>query len=1456
MARTITDEEIRLNIVINGNEAQRELHQLERNTIDLKEANKALNAEKRRLEAQGQRNTQRYRELTAEIARNNATIDTNRTRMNELQNQLGITGQTMAQLRQRATVLRNALSNMVPGSADFVRVQGELSAITARLGELSGRAVTARSAIAALADGFNRYAALGASVFGVLTGMVLSIQKVIDLNGKLSDAQANVQKTTGMTKEEVDELTKSFSQLNTRTSKIDLLGIAEVGGQLGIAKGDIGEFVEVMNKAGVALGKSFEGGVTAVAEKLGKIKGLYAELGDVSIKTAFESVGSAMNELAAQGTATEENIADFVTRVGAMPEVLKPSIEQSLGLAAAFEETGLKAEIAGTNYSKVISIAAKSSGDFAKVMKMSKKEVEDLINSDPNEFFLKFAESLKGMNAVDLSKTLDALKLNDNEVKMVLGAASQNTDLFRKKIDLANVSMAEATSLTKEYEIMNNTLQATLEKVYKKMTGIFTSEALVKFLLGAVTWFAKLIGVTEDTTGRFAVLRTILVNLAKVFAIVVASTLSYKAALMLVNNWTRTVTAAQSLYNLVQTRGTVVTNLLKSSQLLLSSAYYLVTGNTTRATAAMRLFNITTKLNPLGLLLGLITAVATAFVLYKNRANEATIASNTLTDLQFTVQRNIDAEKNKLYDLLAIARDETLSKQRRKEAIDAINKISPEYLNNLTLENIKTAEASRAVDRYIQSLNKKAMAEVLASKRQEYQDKIFDSKNDPNKNKLAGKYRYKDLYETEQKILQNLTEDERKFWNVKTRNIDDSKAKTELLSKVMGKLNKEERERAEYLKATGGFNNSYTEYRSEIGNSVIALKVLNEEQKKFFEQNPSEFKKAQNQDVNPDNTGTPAPSSNPNSNQETAEQRKQRIENERKQREDMLKQMTADELLLAREAKDAKIALMAEGFEKEMAQEKENHDRKIDDLQKQLISESEIQAALKKANNEKLSQDERAFFQKQADYWIAENKHRNTLIESEDAQHLYRKNTIATKYDTERIKKLEEQYNREKTVREASYQEEIAGKNLTEEQLKIAREEFDKAEIEQYRNHINNVIAELQKLIAVKKLALQQSIVPEESAVYQQQIDSLQALIDKMNELATAKNNVKNGGGGEGAFQGNDLLSGMGGQTDIFGFSPDHWKKMFENLENGKIGVGEIATAVRALSNVWQQYGQIVNNNENQQLKNYENTTNKRKKTLKQALDNGWISQKEYNERVEKIDQDLAEKKAKIEHDQAVRARDYALMNIAINTAAAVMKIWAEVPKADFGISTGILTALAVATGALQMAAVASAPLPSEGFEEGYYPVKRQQDGKVFNAKRGGIAKSGMVNRPTHFLAGENGQFFPEMIIDGKSFKNFSPELKENLYNELNGIRGFEKGYNRQIDNRQIDNRLGNSIIDNGNSNLALEMLIKENVAILREIKEEGILAVVSDKDFLSIDKLNKAQDRLRNIKEKTKVVG
>lgn len=74
--------------------------------------------------------------------------------------------------------------------------------------------------------------------------------------------------------------------------------------------------------------------------------------------------------------------------------------------------------------------------------------------------------------------------------------------------------------------------------------------------------------------------------------------------------------------------------------------------------------------------------------------------------------------------------------------------------------------------------------------------------------------------------------------------------------------------------------------------------------------------------------------------------------------------------------------------------------------------------------------------------------------------------------------------------------------------------------------------------------------------------------------------------------------------------------------------------------------------------------------------------------------EELAKKQLELKQKQAKADKEQALFNIAMNTAQAVMSIWAQVPKVDFGVSAGLLTAFAVALGAAQAIAVASKPLP------------------------------------------------------------------------------------------------------------------------------------------------------------------
>lgn len=808
MAKFISDENIRLNIIVNGNPAQKELLDLEKATKALNRTQKDLRSEKARLIAAGKQETKEYKNVTAEIKKNNATLKENKARLEALQKEIGVTGLTMAQLKKRASVLRLALSHAIPGGEDEKRYRKELTAIGARLDALKLKSKQTKLSLSSIANGFNKYAALGASVIATTTGIVLGLQQMIDYNGKLADAQSDVQKTTGLTKKEVDELTKSFGVFNTRTSRMDLLKIAEEGGRIGIAKNEIQDFVRVMNKANVALGDSFKGGPEEVASKLGKLKLLFKETKDIGVEDAYEAIGSAINELGANGVATETNIASFATRIGSLPDALKPTIQDALGLGAAFEESGVQAEISGRAYAIFLGEAAKNSDKFAEVMGITTAEVENLINSNPTEFFLQFSESLAETSegGVDTAKTMAKLGLSADGVKKIVGAAGNNVGRFRELLDLSNKSMISASSLTNEYNIKNNNLAATLSKVQKKLMGAFSSETVINGLTSFVTWFGKLIGAVEDTDGAVTKWKAKLLNAIKIVAVLIAGLVSYNGALKLVALYQNGLTSSTYLLTIAQKANALTGGLLKAAVSLLQFVYYGLTLQTKKATIAQNSLNLAMKMNPIGLVIALITAATTAYFLYSKEIDTATKNQRTLNSLRVGAKKQIQDEITELNNLLTIARDVTQSKENRLKAIKKINEISPQYLKNITLEKINTLEAKGAIDQYILSLEKKAMAEAFAQKRTEVNKKLLDASSNEEKRYYGGFFQgsetdFKDFYEKEEKNIE------------------------------------------EFKKLTNGWNtykfNAYRDYKKGIQDAKDELQFLQEEEKKFIKLNAS-----------------------------------------------------------------------------------------------------------------------------------------------------------------------------------------------------------------------------------------------------------------------------------------------------------------------------------------------------------------------------------------------------------------------------------------------------------------------------------------------------------------------------------------------------------------------------------------------------------------------------------------
>ncbi len=396
---------------------------------------------------------------------------------------------SMAMMRDGVRRLRAELDKLPVSTAAYnaklKELKGAEGVMAKHQAQINGTAgVWAKSKTLVQGYGVAALAALGGGA------IITAVGSMITKNAELSDSLAAVQKTTGMSKAEVEELNKSFGTFNTRTARAELIKIAQVAGQFGIAKDQIQDFTKQVDMAVVALGDEFTGGAEEVAKQLGGLQNLFKDTSALTAGEAISRIGSAINELGAAGSATGPEVAEFARRIGALGG-LAPTITQTMGLGAAMQELGLTAEIAASGLTKILTETATRGSMFS-------AEMQALQNSNPNEFLLRLAESFKGLSNTQLATRMGELGLASQEATKVMSLLAGKTDMVREKQDLANKSFGEATSLQKEFNTMNSTFAANLEKIGKKISSWFTSSDLVNFFDAIASSIAKSIEPMKD----------------------------------------------------------------------------------------------------------------------------------------------------------------------------------------------------------------------------------------------------------------------------------------------------------------------------------------------------------------------------------------------------------------------------------------------------------------------------------------------------------------------------------------------------------------------------------------------------------------------------------------------------------------------------------------------------------------------------------------------------------------------------------------------------------------------------------------------------------------------------------------------------------------------------------------------------------------------------------------------
>ena len=172
---------------------------------------------------------------------------------------------------------------------------------------------------------------------------------------------------------------------------------------------------------------------------------------------------------------------------------------------------------------------------------------------------------------------------------------------------------------------------------------------------------------------------------------------------------TKGAAAAQQAWNVICATGT---GLMK----LLQAGFLLLTGRVTQAKAAWASMNATMKASVFGLIAAGVALLAMKLWDMKKAADASTLAQKTLNNVRAEAQKQVVEEKLKLENLIKVAKDEKLSMDERYKAVDALNKIVPQYNATIDKTTKKFKASDKALKAYISNLVK--LYEVQGAKKQ------------------------------------------------------------------------------------------------------------------------------------------------------------------------------------------------------------------------------------------------------------------------------------------------------------------------------------------------------------------------------------------------------------------------------------------------------------------------------------------------------------------------------------------------------------------------------------------------------------------------------------------------------------------------------------------------------------------------------------------------------------------
>jgi hypothetical protein len=300
-------------------------------------------------------------------------------------------------------------------------------------------------------------------VFGTFNLVKNKLMEIIRGGEQLSDQMAQVRMVSGLAMSDIEELTRRLAKVDTRTTLEELTQLSYAGAKLGFGEGGIKgleDFVSAANQVNVALREDLGDEALTALSKITENMGLIKKMG---VEQAMLSTSSAMFKLAATSTAAAGPIVEVTKRLAPVAQMSGFATHEILALASASDSLQLMPEVVGTALSKLIMAMQNNHNLIEKYLTIPEGTIASMFKAGHSmDALMLVFDKMRGKNVTELDNLWKLLGSDGQRLITVVADMANHNDTLAKHLETSTKAFKEATAVTEEYNIQQETAMAYL----------------------------------------------------------------------------------------------------------------------------------------------------------------------------------------------------------------------------------------------------------------------------------------------------------------------------------------------------------------------------------------------------------------------------------------------------------------------------------------------------------------------------------------------------------------------------------------------------------------------------------------------------------------------------------------------------------------------------------------------------------------------------------------------------------------------------------------------------------------------------------------------------------------------------------------------------------------------------------------------------------------------------------